>query len=52
MTSVDVLLAKTASFFRRLQWKEIVTFLLFVLLSFVFWLMQNYDKISFLLRND
>lgn len=36
----DIILQRVRSFFKKVQWKKILTFLFFVLLALIFWLMQ------------
>ncbi|MFV0419522.1 MAG: YbbR-like domain-containing protein [Dysgonomonas sp.] len=36
----DIILQEVRSFFKKIQWKKILTFLFFILLALIFWLMQ------------
>lgn len=40
----DILIQEVRSFFKRISWKKILTFLFFVLLSSIFWVMQIYRQ--------
>ncbi len=40
----EILIQEVRSFFKNISWKKILTFLFFVLLSFIFWMMQIYRQ--------
>ncbi len=40
----DKILQEVRSFFKRVSWKKILTFLFFILLSSIFWMMQVYRQ--------
>lgn len=42
--TTDEILAKVKVFFKRIPWKKILTFLFFVFLSSIFWMMQIYRQ--------
>jgi hypothetical protein len=44
ISALESMSRNTGDFFRNQQWKEILTFLFFLLLSFVFWLLQSLQQ--------
>ncbi|MDU1890702.1 MAG: YbbR-like domain-containing protein [Dysgonomonas sp.] len=40
----DIILREVRSFFKRVSWRKILTFLFFILLAAIFWLIQIYDQ--------
>ena len=43
-SAFESMLLNTGAFFRRQQWKEIIIFIFFLLLSFGFWLLQSLQR--------